>query len=204
MPTNVSNTSVKYGNDKKDAGATFGPRAFFDYETRSLNTSIRRSLGEGRSLSLGFGIVDTPKQAERKQVEGRGYTYGASIDGDIAALTTGRVMFGYRTQKNPNAGAGGQSYKDVAYGAQLVREFGEEWNLGVGADRKLYLSAFAENGFYVTDALKGDLNGRLPIGFFLRGSVGLQWNNYKASPQLQGTSSLLRKDQLRYWSVGLR
>ena len=199
-----ANTSrLKFGNDPKDANLAPGPRAFFNYDTRSVNASIRHGAGEGRFLSFVFGATDTPAQTERKQIEGRGYTYGASIDGEIAALTTGRLMFGYRTQKNPNAGAGGRDYKDVNYGAQVVRQFSDEWNLGLSADRKLYVSAFADNGFYVADGLRGDLNGRLPLAFFIRGSVGLQVNNYKASPQVEGTTSILRKDKLRSWSIGL-
>ena len=199
---NASTTSVKYGNDPTDP-VRLGPRAFFSYDTRTLTSSLRRGLGEGRFLTLSLLIDDTPAQKERKQIEGRGYSYNAAIDGDIAALTTGRVMFGYRTQKNPNAGLGGQSYKDVNFGAQLVRQFSEDWNAGLGADRKLYLSAFEENGFYVADSLRGDVSGRLPLGFFIRGSVYLQSNNYKASPQLQDATLLLRKDKLRAWTIGL-
>ncbi|MEO8358599.1 MAG: hypothetical protein ABI672_01105 [Vicinamibacteria bacterium] len=205
LDVNVNETKVEYGNDPADVGFNFGGRAFFDYKTRLLNASLRRGLGEGRFISALFGIHDTPDQKERVQVEGRGYSYGASLEGDIAALTTGRLMFGYRTQKNPNAGAGGQDYKDITYGAQLLRELSEDSNFGLSADRKLYLSAFAENGFYVADSLRSDLNTRLPLSVFLRGSLGLQWNNYKASPQqIENTTTLaLREDKIRYWSLGL-
>ncbi|MEO6403345.1 MAG: outer membrane beta-barrel protein [Vicinamibacteria bacterium] len=205
LDVNVNQTKLEYGNNPDDVAFNFGARAFFDYKTRLLNASLRRSLGEGRFISALFGIHDTPPQKERAQVEGRGYSYGASLEGDIAALITGRLMFGYRTQKSPNAGAGGQDYKDITYGAQLLRELSEDSTFGLSADRKLYLSAFAENGFYVADSLRGDLNTRLPLSVFLRGSLGLQWNNYKASPQqIQNTTTLaLREDKIRYWSLGL-
>ena len=138
-------------------------------------------------------------------MEGRGYTYGASLEGDIAALTTGRVMFGYRTQKNPNAGKGGQDYKDVTYGAQLARELSETSTLGVGADRKLYLSAYAENGFYVADSIRGDLSTQTLLGIYARGGLSFQTNSYKTSPQQNnvGGASVLRKDKIRAWSLGL-
>ena len=201
---NATKTNVSYGNAPEDAGAVIGERAFFDYDTRTLNASLQRGLGESRFLSLLFGVHDTPAQKERKQVEGRGYSYGASVEGDIAALTTGRLLFGYRTQKSPNAGAGGQDYKDITYGAQLLREISEDANIGLGADRKLYLSAYAENGFYVADSLRGDVNTKVPLSVFVRGSVGLQTNSYKASPQTNdGTNLVLRHDKIRFWSVGL-
>ena len=72
-------------------------------------------------------------------------------------------MFGYRTQKNPRAGAGGQDYGDLTYGAQLVRSIGESTRVGFAADRKLNLSAYEDNGFYVADTLRADMSTRLPI-----------------------------------------
>lgn len=202
---NAGKTKVRYGNDASDAQFTFGDRAFFNYDTRTLNASIKRALGESRFLSLVFGVHDTPKQVERAQVEGRGYSYGASLEGTIAALTTGRLMAGYRTQKNPKAGAGGQNYKDFSYGAQLVREFSDDSSLGVTADRQLYLSAYQGNGFYVADSVRGDLRMRLPMAVYFRGGGGYQQNGYKASPQLSETTGafVLRKDRIAYWSAGL-
>ena len=200
---NVSRTKVDYGNDPGEV--VFGERAFFDYDTRTLNAWVRRGLGESRLLGLLFGVHDTPTQPERKQVEGRGYSYGVTFDGEIAALTTGRIQVGYRTQKNPNAGVGGRDYKDFAYGGQLVREVGEATSVGISADRKLYLSAYKDNGFYVADSLRADLTTRLPFAVFFRGGFGLQTNGYKASPQLSETTNalVLRKDKLRTWTVGL-
>ena len=200
---NVSRTKVDYGNDPGEF--VFGERAFFDYDMRTLNASARRGLGESRFLGLLFGVHDTPTQPERKQVEGRGYSYGVTFDGEIAALTTGRIQVGYRTQKNPKAGVGGRDYKDFAYGGQLVREVGEATSVGISADRKLYLSAYKDNGFYVADSVRANLTTRLPFAVFFRGGFGLQTNGYKASPQLSETTNalVLRKDKLRTWTVGL-
>ena len=205
LDVSVTRSKVKYGNDPGEQQFVFGERAFFDYDSRALNASLRRGLGESRFIGLLFTVHDTPNQPERKQVEGRGYSYGATIDGEIAALTTGRIQLGYRTQKNPNAGVGGQDYKDLAYAGQLVRELGESTSLGVGADRKLHLSAYKDNGFYVADSLRADLTTRLPFAVFLRGNFSVQSNSYKASPQLSETTKtfVLRKDKIRTWTVGL-
>ena len=205
LDVNVGQTTVKYGGVAEDAPFISGERAFFDYKTRVLNASLRRDVGNNKMLSLLFGVHDTPPQTERAQIEGRGYTYGAQLEGDIAFLTTGRLMFGYRTQKNPKAGAGGQDYSDLTYGAQLLRSIGESTRVGFLADRRLYLSAYEQNGFYVADTLRADLSTRLPGAFFLIANVGQQSNKYKASPQISGTSgaSVLRNDKLRSWSVGL-
>jgi hypothetical protein len=202
---NLGRTKVSYGNVAEDAPFRFGDRAFFDYETRTLNASLRRAIGEGRFFGVSFAIHDTPQQEERAQIEGRGYTYAASLEGEIAALTNGRVTLGYRTQKNPNAGEGGRDYKDLTYGAQLVREITDDASLGLGADRKLYLSAYGENGFYVADSIRGDLNTKIPFDFFLRGSGSFQSNGYRASPQSNtgSTERVLRKDGLITWSIGL-
>ncbi len=205
IDVNVSKTAVRYGNEPGDEAFQTGERAFFDYDSRTLNASLRRGFGESRFLGLLFGVHDTPAQAERKQVEGRGYSYGASLEGPMGALTNGRLLFGYRTQKNPNAGVGGQEYKDITYGAQLLRDISEDTTVGVGADRKLYLSAYEENGFYVVDSLRGDLSSRLPFGFFLRGNAAWQNNNYKTSPQANTATGppILRKDQITVWTLGL-
>ena len=75
----------------------------------------------------------------------------------------------------------------------------------MSADRKLYLSAYAENGFYVADSLRADLNTRVILGAFLQGSAALQSNNYRASPQTNTVSGppQLRQDRIRFWSLGL-
>lgn len=205
VDVNVSRTKVEYGNDPGEERFVFGERAFFDYDSRTLNASLRRELGASRFVGLLFGVHDTPARNERKQVEGRGYSYGATLEGEIAALTTGRIQLGYRTQKNPNAGVGGRDYKDFAYAGQLVREVREGTTLGLGADRRLYLSAYQDNGFYVADSLRADLTTRLPFSVFLRGGAGLQTNRYRASPQLSEATRTfeLRKDRLRSWTVGL-
>lgn len=196
----ASQSQVRYG----DTAVSNSDRAFFDYDSRMLNASLRRGLGESRFLSALFSVHDTPSQTERVQAEGRGYSYGVSLEGDLVALTTGRLMFGYRTQNNPNAGEGGQSYKNISYGAQIVRDISEDTTLGLNADRRLYLSAYADNGFYVADSAKLDLNTRLILGIYLRASGGLQSNHYKASPQSNdGSTLVLREDRIRNWSVGL-
>lgn len=203
VDVNVGKTKVLYGNDPGEPAT--GERAFFDYDQRTLNASLRHGLGESRTLGLVFGVHDMPTQPERKQVEGRGYTYGASLEGQILALTTGRILLGYRTQKNPNAGPGGQEYKDFAYGAQIAREITDDTNIGFGADRRLYASNYEENGFYVADALRLDLNTRLPFSIYLRAGGYFQRNSYETSPQLsESTGQLtLRKDKLRGLTIGV-
>jgi len=202
---NVNKTRLRYGNDPGEEIFAFGDRAFFSYDTRTLNALVRRNLPAGRFLSAVFGVHDTPDQIERKQVEGRGYSYGLSLDGEIAALTSGRFMFGYRTQKNPNAAEGGREYKGFAYGVQVVRDLSEETKVGLGGERKLYLSAYAGNGFFIADAFRGDFSTRLPFAVYLRAGAGLQTNDYKASPQVNDTTfePTLREDRIRYWVIGL-
>ena len=202
VDVSVGATKVLYGNDPREET---GERAFFDYDTRFLNAHVRRSLGETRSLGLLFTVNDAPKQPERKQVEGRGYSYGVNLEGEIVRLTTGRIQLGYRTQKNPNAGLGGQEYRDFVYGAQLVREISEDMSIGLGADRKLYLSAYEDNGFYVTDALRGDFTARVPFEVFFRGNIVYQTNGYETSPQISESTgeSTLRKDNLLFWTLSL-
>ncbi len=205
LEVGVGQTKVKYGGVAADAPFIFGERAFFDYKTRVLNASLRRDIGANKMVSLVFGVHDTPAQTERAQIEGRGYTYGAQMEGDIAFLTTGRLMVGYRTQKNPKAGVGGQDYEALTYGAQLVRSLGDNTRLGFAADRNLRLSAYEDNGFYVADTLRADLSTRLPLAFWVTGNIGQQSNKYKASPQPLGESgpAVLRDDKLRSWSLGL-
>ena len=120
-------------------------------------------------------------------------------------LTTGRIQLGYRTQKNPNAGVGGREYNEFAYGAQLAREITNDTSLGFSADRRLNLSNYEENGFYVADTLRADLNTRLPFTIYLRGGAYLQTNGYRTSPQLSETTGQLelRKDKLRGFTIGL-
>ena len=203
VDVNVGKNKVRYGNDPGEP--VTGERAFFDYDARTLNASLRHGFGESRTLGLVFGVHDMPNQPERKQVEGRGYTYGASLEGQILALTTGRIQLGYRTQKNPNAGVGGRDYKDFAYGAQIAREITDSTSIGFGADRRLYPSNYEENAFYVADTLRLDLNTRLPFTIYLRASGYFQSNGYRASPQLSESTGqpTLRKDKLRGLTIGV-
>lgn len=178
-------------------------QGFFDYDNRTFNASLRRNFGDSRTIAFGYTLHDTPTTRNRPQAEGRGHTYYGSLEGELLALTTGRIMLGYRTQKNPSAGAGGRDYKDATYGLQISREISESTTVNVGADRRLNLSNFDDNGFYVTDSLHGDLSTRLILQVFGQARVGAQRNGYRASPQVVAGASKFRRDNLRFWSVGL-
>ena len=199
---NFQQAEVDFGVDK-DARPPADERAFFDYTTRGLSATLRRRAGESRFLGVLFSLTDVPKETERPQAVGRGYRYGLTFEGPLTSLTNLRLMGGYQTQKNPNAGAGGRDYKDITYGAQLIREFSESTTMGLAADRRLYVSAFADNGFYIADSVRADLNMHVPLSIALRFSGALQWNDYRTSPQAVETSTtpLLREDRLTMWSI---
>jgi len=63
------------------------------------------------------------------------------------------------------------------------------------------VSAFEENGFYVSTGLQGTLQLPLPARFQLQGGIGYQWNDYRTAASAIGRP---REDGILGWFVGLR
>jgi hypothetical protein len=194
----ATRTRVHYAPDESDRAAL----PFFGYESRALGTSVRRAFG-AQSVSLGYSFSDTPAPEDRPEAESRAHGFQAGLDGEITPLLTGRLSLGYRAQKNPAAGDGGRSDRDLSYGAHLRREMSETAQVGVSADRRVNLSAYGGNAFYVADTARLDLSFRLPFEVSARAGVAAQRNGYRVEERGVDGSTARRSDRLVSWSVGL-
>jgi hypothetical protein len=63
------------------------------------------------------------------------------------------------------------------------------------------VSAYEENGFYVSNSVQGTLQLPLPAQLQLQGGVGYQWNDYRTVAIEIGSP---REDRILGWYVGLR
>ena len=142
-----------------------------------------------------------PRPDERPEAELTANSARLSLGGEILPLLTGDLSVGYRSQDSPNAGPGGTSYSGFVMSAALTRQLGRDSSLGIYASRTTPVSAYEENGFYVSNSVQGTLQLPLPAQFQLQGGVGYQWNDYRTVATEIGSP---REDRILGWYVGLR
>lgn len=195
---NATTTRVSYAPGETNRASL----AFFGYETHTLGTSLRRAFGS-RWFSLGYAFTDTPSPEERPEAESRAHAVNAGVDGEISPLMTGRFSFGYRSQNSPAAGEGGRKYRDLTYGGQLQRELSETSQISVSGDRRVNLSAYGDNAFYVADSARLDFSLRLPFSVSARAGLAAQWNGYRVAERALDGTTARRRDRITAWNVGL-
>jgi hypothetical protein len=125
----------------------------------------------------------------------------ASLEGDILPLLSGQLSLGYRSQRNPAAGEGGQSFSGLTASGVLNQRLGRESLVSIYVSRSTPASAFEANGFYVASSLQAAAELPLPLSLQLRGGIGYQWSAYRTVASELGAP---RHDRLLDWYVALR
>jgi hypothetical protein len=74
-------------------------------------------------------------------------------------------------------------------------------SLTLRLDRATPLSAFEQNGFYVTTALQGTFSAPLPASLRLTSGASYRWNDYETPASAIGVP---REDRVFGWYVRLR
>ena len=177
------------------------PADFFPYDTRSASAGFGFELTPTLKAVASYVYDAVPRPDERPEAELTANSARLSLGGEILPLLTGDLSVGYRSQSTPNAGPGGTSYSGFVMSAALTRQLGRESSLGIYASRTTPVSAYEQNGFYVSNSVQGTLQVPVPGQFQLRGGVGYQWNDYRTVAVGIG---LPREDRILGWYVGLR
>jgi hypothetical protein len=177
------------------------PADFFPYDTRSASAGLGFELTPNLKAVASYVYDAVPRPDERPEAELTANSARLSLGGEILPLLTGDLSVGYRSQDSPNAGPGGTSYSGFVMSAALTRQLGRDSSLGIYASRTTPVSAYEENGFYVSSGIQGTLQVPLPAQLQLRGGIGYQWNDYRTVATGIGSP---REDRIFGWNVGLR
>jgi hypothetical protein len=174
---------------------------FFDYDTRLVSAGLGFELTPTLRAIASYVYDRVPQPEERPEAESTGHSARLTLTGEILPLLIGEVAVGYSSTDVPNAGEGGQGYTGLTLSAALQREFAREVKLSVYGSRSTPLSAFEQNGYYVSTGVQGVLEVPLAARFVARGGLGYQWNDYETIAQEIGVP---REDRILGWFVGLR
>jgi Putative beta-barrel porin 2 len=174
---------------------------FFDYDTRAASAGLGFEVTPNLKAIASYVYDDVPRPDQRPEAQSTAHSARFSLTGDILPLLTGELSVGYRDQSSPNAGPGGTSYSGFTMSAALARQVGREAVVALYASRSTPVSAYEENGFYVSTGVQGTLQVPMPARFQLRGGVGYQWNDYRTVAAEIGKP---REDTILGWYVGLR
>ncbi|MEE8218484.1 MAG: outer membrane beta-barrel protein, partial [Vicinamibacteria bacterium] len=174
---------------------------FFDYDTRIATAGLGYEVSPNLKAILAYSYDEMPAPSERPEAEASAHNARLTFTGDIMPLLNGRLTVGFRDQKSPNAGEGGQRYTGFTMGGSLTRQFSRKSDVTLFVNRSTPASAFENNAFYVFTALQG--SGRFPLPWQLQvqGGVGYQWNDYRTVSEEIGAP---REDRILAWYVGLR
>ena len=177
------------------------PADFFPYDTRSASAGFGFELTPNLKAVASYVYDAVPRPDEHPEAESTANSARLSLGGEILPLLTGDLSVGYRSQDTPNAAAGGTSYSGFVMSAALTRQLGRESSLGIYASRTTPVSAYEQNGFYVSNSVQGTLQVPLPAQFQLQGGVGYQWNDYRTVALEIGSP---REDRILGWYASLR
>jgi hypothetical protein len=175
--------------------------SFFDYDTRSFSAGLGYEATPNLRAIASYVYDAVPRPDMRPEAASTAHSGRLTLTGDLLPLLTGELSVGYRDQSTPNAGAGGKGYKGLTLSAALTRQLGRDSTFAFYASRSTPVSAFEENGFYVSSSLQGTLQLPLPAQFQVRGGLGYQWNDYRTVASEIGRP---REDRILGWHVGLR
>ena len=177
------------------------PADFFPYDTRSASAGLGFELTPNLKAVASYVYDAVPRPDARPEAELTATSARLSLGGEILPPLTGDQSVGYRSQSTPNAGPGGTSYSGFVMSAALTRQLGRDSSLGINASRTTPVSAYEENGFYVSNSVQGTLQIPLPAQFQLQGGAGYQWNDYRTVAVGIG---LPREDRILGWYLGVR
>jgi hypothetical protein len=174
--------------------------SFFPYRNYSLSAGLGYEMTPSLRAVLGYTYESVPRPDQRPLAESTAHSVGLSLKGDITPLITGQIEVAYRDQTSPLAAAGGQSFRGLTSAVSLKKEFRPDSWLDLFVNRATELSAFEQNGFYVTTAVQAGVTLPVPFSCSFRGGVGYQWNTYRTAASAIGVP---REDTILAWSVGL-
>jgi hypothetical protein len=173
---------------------------FFDYDNRALRAGLGYDIGSDLRLTVSYFYDRLPPSPDRAIVESTAHNLIGTLGGEIAALTSATLTLGLRHQTNPLATGESGSWNGLTLGGSLRRELGHSSVAEVQFNRSTEPSAYADNSYYVNNALVASLTAPGPFQCWLRGGVAWLRNNY---PNDAAGLSVPRRDDIFGWSVGI-
>ncbi|MBN2369583.1 MAG: outer membrane beta-barrel protein [Vicinamibacteria bacterium] len=189
-----------------DVGAGLGrvrfeeESSFFEYDRRFAHAALYYESSPRTRLSLGYHLSLTPTVDARPEAESTEHSGRFRIDGDLGPLVKGFMSFGYAQRENSKAPADGRRYRGLVASMGVSKSFTPASVIRLTANRATYLSAFENNGFYVSTSGMAELSLPIPWAFALRGGTGYHVNEY---PTPASETGVPRRDRLFGWSIGL-
>jgi Putative beta-barrel porin 2 len=177
------------------------PSSFFDYDTRLLSAGLGWELTPNLKAVAAFVYDQVPRPPDRPEAEARAHSGQVTLSGTILPLLSGSVSFGFRDQASPNAGEGGTAYRGLVMSGSVSRQLGPDSTVTLFLNRSTLVSAFQDNGFYVTTGLQGAARLPLTAGLQVQAGLGYQWNAYRVVTEAIGAP---RADHILALNVGLR
>ncbi len=177
------------------------PSTFFDYDSRNGSAGLGFELTPNLRATAAYVYDEIPRPAERPEAQAQAHSARLTLSGDLLPLLSGELAFGYRHQRNPAAGEGGQTYSGLAVSGTLNRQLGRDSLVSLFLTRQTSASAFEANGFYVVTGVQASAQVPLPRELQLRGGLGYQWNDYRTVAAEIGSP---RHDRLLGWYLALR
>jgi hypothetical protein len=177
-----------------------GDAGFISHDTWRATAGLRYELSPNAHASLVYAYERVPEPEDRPQAASRAQGGLLTLEGELAALLNLAMSLGYQSQENPQAGAGGRDYRGVTVDGRIRKEFSRASSLTLAMSRDTQVSAFEDNGFYVSTAVRAEVGLPLPFSVALRGGAEHRWNDYRTTASEIGER---RADRLFGWTLGL-
>jgi hypothetical protein len=175
--------------------------SFFDHETWSFDFGVDHEISENLHTTASYVYDRVPHSDDRPQAESTASTVQATLTGQATPRVTAQLTLGYRDQEHPFAPEPGRRYRGLVVGGSATRTLGLASSLTLSGSRTALLSAFEDNGFYVTNLVQTTGVFRFPYGLFLDAGTGYRWNDYRTIAREIGVP---RADTIFDWHLGLR
>lgn len=183
-----------------DTADLAGDAGFISHDTWRATAGLRYELSPNAHASLVYAYERVPEPADRPQAASRAQGGVLTLEGELAALLNLTMSLGYQSQQNPRAGAGGRDYRGVTVDGRIRKEFSRASILTLAMSRDTQVSAFEDNGFYVSTAVRAEVVLPLPFSVAFRGGAEHRWNDYRTTASEIGEP---RADRLFGWTLGL-
>jgi hypothetical protein len=166
---------------------------FFDYRTQDLGAAFLYDLSALQSLVGQYIHSVTPEPSDRPMAGSVADMVLVGIRGELTPMLRGEIRAGYSTQRFDFAAAP-QDFSGLVADASLVRDFGDRAALTARAGRRTSPSAFDQNGYYVSNYLRGQFISPFARNFRLTVSGAFYFNDYPVAD----AKGVLRNDDI--WS----
>jgi len=173
---------------------------FFDYDSFNVRAGLGYDLRSDLRAIVSYAYDHIPSPPDRPVAESTSHNLLGTLEGQLTPLTSGEATVGLRRQTNPFGTSTSSTFTGLTLGGTLRRQLGHSSNLGLRFVRTSTPSGYADNPYYVHNAVVASLDVPLPLGLWGRGSGGYLWNRY---PNVVPEIGEPRRDNIWSWMVGL-